>query len=120
MCQAGTCGACAVVAGAHLQFVRFLGQFHAEPVSLGDLGVELLDLGIQFLPLVLRLGLDLLQHLHLTRQLLVVCLQALLVLLQICFELGGGREKHYLITRHERHRLLVCRIVPDTVSLSQH
>lgn len=50
--------------------------------------MELLDLGVQLLPLVLRLGLDLLQHLHLARQLLVVRLQALLVLLQICLELG--------------------------------
>jgi hypothetical protein len=59
--------------------------------------MELLDLGIQLLPLVLRLGLDLLQHLHLTSQLLVVCLQALLVLFQVCFELGEGRENNLLV-----------------------
>lgn len=55
--------------------------------------MELLDLGVQFLPLVLRLSLDLLQRLHLACQLLVVCLQTLLVLLQICFELGEGGGK---------------------------
>lgn len=58
--------------------------------------MELLDLGIQLLPLVLRLSLDLLQHLYLARQLLVVCLQALFVLFQICFELGEGRKNSSL------------------------
>lgn len=66
---------------AYLQLTCFLRQLHPEPVAFGDLGMELLDLRVELLPLVLRLGLDLLQDLHLTRQLLVICLQALLVLL---------------------------------------
>lgn len=81
---------------AYLELAGFLGQLHAEPVPLRHLGVELLHLRVQLLPLVLGLGLDLLQHLDLARQLLVVRLQALLVLLQIRFELGGeGRKTCY-------------------------
>lgn len=81
---------------AYLELVCFLGQLHAESVPFRHLGVEFLHLRVEFLPLVLGLGLDLLQHLDLARQLLVVGLQALLVLLKIRFELGGeGRETCY-------------------------
>lgn len=49
-------GACACRGGlpwTYLELAGFLGQLHAEPVPLRHLGVELLHLRVQLLPLVL-------------------------------------------------------------------
>lgn len=64
-----------------------LGQLPLHSLHVGGPGRQLLELRLHFLPLVLRLCLGLLQTLHLAGHLLVVVLQALLVLLQVGFEL---------------------------------
>lgn len=71
----------------HLQFVSALRQFSLGPLALSRPGRELLQLGLQFLPLVLRLGLGLLQAFHLAAQLLVASLQTGLGFLQVGLEL---------------------------------
>lgn len=72
----------------YLQLVSFLRQLHPQSFAFCDLSSQFLYLSIKLLPLMLRLCLDLLQHLHFTGQLLVVRLQALLVFFKVCFELG--------------------------------
>lgn len=78
----------------HLQFVCAVGQFSLGPLSLSDPGHELLQLTLQFLPLVFRLRLCLLQALDLTGQLLVGTLLALLGLLQVGLELDIIDNRH--------------------------
>lgn len=85
----------------YLQLVSFLRQLHPQPFAFCDLSSQFLYLSIKLLPLMLRLCLDLLQHLHFTGQLLVVRLQALLVFFKICFELGKKKkmkEIQHLVT----------------------
>lgn len=77
----------------YLQLVGFLRQLHPQPFAFCHLSSQFLYLSIKLLPLMLRLCLDLLQHLHLTGQLLVVRLQALLVFFKVCFELGKKKNE---------------------------
>lgn len=67
--------------------MRSLGQLSLGPLSLRDSGHELLQLGLQFLPLVFGLGLCLLQALDLAGQLLVGTVLAQLSFLQVGLEL---------------------------------
>lgn len=73
--------------------MRALGQFSLGLLSLSDSGHELLQLSLQFLPLVFRLRLGLLQALDLAGQLLVGNLLALLGLLQVGLELDMINNK---------------------------
>lgn len=78
----------------NLEFVCALRQFSLSPLPLSDSGHELLQLTLQFLPLVLRLRLCLLQALHFTGQLLVSALLTLLDFLQVGLELDTIKSKH--------------------------
>lgn len=69
-------------------------QFSFCPLSLSDPGHELLQLSLQFLPLVFRLRLRLLQALDLVGQLLVGTLLTLLGFLQVGLELDIINNKH--------------------------
>ncbi len=71
-----------------------VGQFSLGSLSLSDSGHELLQLSLQFLPLVFRLHLSLLQALDLAGQLLVGTLLALLGLLQVGLELDMIDSRH--------------------------
>lgn len=71
-----------------------LSQFSLGPLPLGESGRELLQLRLQFLPLVFGLGLRLLQALDLAGQLLVGTFLALLGLFQVSLELDIITDKH--------------------------
>ena len=88
--QTGQTGGCV---RPDLQLVHPLGLLSLGPLALGDPGHNLLQLGLQLLPLVLRLGLGLLEALHLPHQLLVGALLALLVLFQVSLELDATQSR---------------------------
>lgn len=67
-------------------------QLSFSSLSLGDSGHELLQLTLQLLPLVLRFYLGLLQAFHLTGQLLVGALLALLGLFEVSLKLDKKKE----------------------------
>lgn len=78
---------------SHLKLGDLVGQLRAHSLSLVELHLQLLELGLHFLPLVLGVPFALQQDLHLVGQLPSLTLQGLLGLLKVGFYLVEKEAK---------------------------